>query len=125
VELKNTDLPTYHTQYKINTFTDDTNLRLQVADLLKEIRIIQADLYKRSLLWGEAKSIKKETSEKIICDILSHKIGKTTTNPDRWIEGRSCTIEMVFSSTNHQFLIQNVSQAAVTVLETAHTQGIY
>jgi hypothetical protein len=120
VELQNTDLPSYHTEYKVNTFTDDMNLRLQVANLLKEVQVIQANLYEGSLSWDETKNLSKEMLEKIICDILKHKISKTTTNSVRWIEGRSCTIEVAFSA-SHQFLIvksiQNVSQAVVTVLE--------
>jgi hypothetical protein len=119
-DTKNKILPSYHTEYKITIFSKDIELSFRVSDLLEETRKIRAILYEKSLYWDETKHIEKATVEKIISDVLNHRICKVNNNSARWIKGTNFTMEMSFSD-DCCLNVQSIRDISRTILQKPNT----
>ena len=73
-DTKNTNLDCYHREYKIATFSSDSDVKYKVTHLLEEIAKIRAILYEKSLYWDESRHLEEIALDTVIRDILNHKI---------------------------------------------------
>ena len=107
-DTKNTNLDSYHREYKIATFSSDSDVKYKVTHLLEEIAKIRAILYEKSLYWDESRHLEEIALDTVIRDILNHKINKVTDNSIRWIDGANFTARISFTTEGY-LNVQNIS----------------
>ena len=114
-DTKNTNLHCYHREYKIATFSSDSDVKYKATHLLEEITKIRAILYERSLYWDESRLLEEIALDTVIRNILNHKINKVTDNSIRWIDGANFTARILFTTEGY-LNVQNISDISRATL---------